>query len=126
MALTAKPNEMSAVRDENLRLIFTEEERAYTDRRLAEVRTGIILFAVMLVALPLMAWFAVSGDVSLADRLRAVYGDTPYFATMFFVFLGLVSPLPLGLGMIYKFLELRKYLAYREEHRRFLEKYNRV
>ncbi len=126
MALTAKPNEMSAIRDENLRLIFTGEERAYTDRRLAEVRTGIILFAALFISLPLMAWFAVSGDVSLADRLRAVYGDTPYFAAMFFVFLGLVSPLPLGIGLIHKFLELRKYLAYREEHRRFLKKYNRL
>ncbi len=126
MALTAKPNEMSAVRDENLRLIFTEEERAYTDRRLAEVRTGMIVFAVMLVALPPMAWFAVSGDLSLADRLRAVYGDTPYFAVMFFALVGFVSPLPLGLGMVRKFLELRKYLGYREEHQNFLKKYNRV
>ena len=98
-----------APRDENLRLVLSEQERAFITSTIRAEKTRIgVWLAAMVVALAVFSvlpWDPGRGDVALA-----VLG------------LSILIPAALAVQSLHRLVTFH---GYRKDHRRFLRKYNR-
>ncbi len=113
------------IKDENLRLVFTEEEREYIEEHIRGNKIELVLCVAFFFLLPLSAWVFLHGEERLADTIGQRFGGIAALAAYIFALTCLFAPFPLLIAAWRKVSELRKHLGYRKEHQNFLKKYDR-
>ena len=63
------------IKDENLRLIYTEEERARIDALIKNTKFELIIYAVLMAAFPLLSVFLSYNDFYYSDYLANKFGN---------------------------------------------------
>ncbi len=113
------------INDENLRLVFTEEEREHIEKRIRKDKAELVLRTAFLFLLPLLAWALLHGEDRLADAIGWKFGGVAALAAYIFALVCLFAPFPLLIAACKKAAELKKHLGWRKDHQNFLKKYNR-
>ncbi len=114
------------IKDENLRLILSHEEREYIDKTLRKEPRDIVLAVAAFLSFPWLPWFLFRGEVSIADQLNVTFGGLGMLFALIGAISGAVVP-PVALVLaVKKAIRFRKYRGYDRDLHGFLKKYNRL